>query len=52
MKEQIEIKVENTKEDFMQMSVISFYCFYIKKLLINMDTFIFARECQIMNNLI
>lgn len=43
-KGQFEIKVENTKEDFMQLSVISFYCFYLKKLINSMDTFNFAKD--------
>ena len=27
----------------MQRNIISFYCFYLKKLILNMDTFLFAK---------
>jgi hypothetical protein len=40
----VEIKVENTKEDFMQRNIISFYCFYLKKFMINLDTYFLAKS--------
>lgn len=42
------INLENTKDQFVNRNVISFYCQYLKKFIINVDTFKFAED--LMNN--
>ena len=39
----MEVKLENTKKEFMQQNIVSFYSFYLKKLALNMETFLFAK---------
>lgn len=40
----VEVKLESTKEDFMQRNIVSFYCFYLKKFILSFDTFVFAKN--------
>lgn len=39
----VEVKLESTKEDFMQRNIVSFYCFIFKKFILSFNI-VFAKN--------
>lgn len=42
--------MESSKEGYLQTNIISFYCFYLKKMIINFETYQFAKKYPSLSN--